>query len=80
MVLLNVSGERNEISNTDFGRKSGHFYDEESLMCVPCETKDLHRSLRTIHTMIETVLSPLPWIFLIIYGACCLIISLVYGY
>lgn len=68
------------ISNTDFGRKSRHFYDEDSLMCVPCEKNDLHSSLRAVHTIIEAVLSSLPWVFLIIYGACCLIISIMYGY
>lgn len=80
VILLNVSRERNVISITDFGRKSKHFYDEESLVCVPCGTKYLRRSLRTIHIIIEVVLSSLPWIFLITYGIFCVIISILYGY
>lgn len=41
---------------------------------------DFEHNFRSLHAVVEVILSSLPWIFLIIYGAICLAVTILCGY
>ena len=67
--------------STDFEHNFGSLHPAGRLICTSCEQKDRHRSfLGRMHAVMEAILSSLPWIFLIVYGAICLAVTILCGY